>query len=74
MRAIRYIVGAFGFILVGLFTAVLVGVVMFVLFPSRGHALVAGIGLDWRNVPGTILGLLAGWQSFRASVGGTKPK
>ncbi len=28
----------------------------------------AGIGLDWRNLPGTILGLLAGIQSFRASV------
>ncbi len=74
MTGVRYIVGALGFLLVGLLTAVLVGAAMFMLFPSRRHVVVAGIGLDWRNIPGTVLGLLAGWQSFRASVSGTKGK
>ena len=74
MKSVRYVVGAISFLLVGFLTAVLVGTAMFVLFPPRTHAAVVGIGLAWRNIPGTILGILAGWQSFRASVRGTKSK
>jgi hypothetical protein len=65
---IRYVVGAIGFLLVWFVVAVVVGVVMCILFPPPGKIAMAGIGLDWRNLPGTVLGLLAGIHSFRASV------
>jgi hypothetical protein len=64
----RYIVGAIGFLLVWFVVAVVIGVVVGMVFPpSNGH-IFAGIGLNWQSLPGTILGLLAGIQSFRASV------
>jgi len=47
---------------------------MAMLFPPGRGNFVAGISLDWRNLPGTILGLFAGVQSFRASVRGPKKK
>jgi hypothetical protein len=65
----RYIVGFIGFLLVWFVVAVLVGfIVTFFIPPADGHIVQLGIGMDWRNLPGTILGLLAGIQSFRASV------
>jgi len=69
MKIVRFIVGVIGFLLVWFVVAVLVGVVMAMVFPRPGEQLVmAGIGLDWRNIPGAILGCLAGFQSFRASI------
>jgi len=69
MKPIRYIVGAIGFLLVWLVVAVVVGfIVTFFIPPTDGHIVRLGIGMDWRNLPGTILGLFAGIQSFRASV------
>lgn len=68
----RYIVGVVGFLLVWFVVAVVIGVVMALLFPLPGRSFVAGIALDWRNLPGTLLGLLAGLHSFRASV--ARPK
>jgi hypothetical protein len=41
---------------------------MAMIFPPEGRTALVGIGLDWRNAPGTILGLLAGIQSARASL------
>ncbi len=74
MKPVRYIVGAFGFLLVWFVVAVVIGMGMAMLFPPSGGRFMAGIGLDWRNLPGTILGLFAGVQSFRASVRGPKKK
>ena len=69
MKPSRYIVGAIGFLLVWLVVAVVVGfIVTFFIPPTDGHIVRLGIGMDWRNLPGTILGLFAGIQSFRASV------
>jgi Na+/H+-dicarboxylate symporter len=74
MKPIRYVVGAVGFLLVWFVVAVVIGLGMAMLFPpGRGNFMV-GVSLDWRNLPGTILGLLAGVQSFRASVRGPKKK
>jgi hypothetical protein len=68
MKFVRLIVGLIGFLLVWFVVAVLVGFIMSMLFPRPGaHSMVVGIGMDWRNIPGTVLGLLAGIQSFRAS-------
>jgi hypothetical protein len=69
MLAVRYIVGAIGFLLVWFVVAVIVGfVVTFFVPPANGEHIMLGIGFNWRNLPGTILGLFAGIQSFRASV------
>ena len=46
----------------------LCGFAMFVLFPPKAQTVLVGIGLDWRNLPGTLLGLLAGIHSWRASL------
>ena len=75
MKMVRYIVGVIGFLLVWFVVAVIVGTVMAVIFPRPGeHVVMAGIGLDWRNIPGAILGAFAGLQSFRASIKGRKKK
>ena len=69
MKPIRYIVGVIGFLLVWFVVAVIIGwIVTFFIPPASGERVILGIGLDWRNLPGTILGLFAGIQSFRASV------
>ena len=74
MKPIRYIVGAIGFLLVWLAVAVVVGLVVALVFPPPGGRAFTGINFGWRNLPGTVLGLLAGIQSFRASVRGPKKK
>jgi len=69
MKLVRYVVGVIGFLLVWFVVAVIVGTVMAMIFTRPGEDVVmAGIGLDWRNIPGTILGVLAGLQSLRASI------
>jgi len=68
MLFVRYIVGAIGFLLVWFVVAVIVGVIIGMIFPPPNGYIFAGIGLNWQSLPGTILGLLAGIQSFRASV------
>ena len=66
---VRYIVGIIGFLLVSFVVAVVVGfIITFFVPPANGERVALGIGLNWRNLPGTILGLLAGIQSFRASM------
>ena len=74
MKPVRYIVGAIGFLLVWFVVAVVVGLLVALVFPPPSGRAFTGIGWDWRNLPGTILGLLAGIQSFRASVRGPKKK
>jgi hypothetical protein len=69
MLIVRYIVGIIGLLLVWFVVAVIVGVIMGMIFPPpSGGYIFAGIGFNWQSLPGTILGLLAGIQSFRASV------
>jgi hypothetical protein len=75
MKPIRYIVATIGFLLVWLVVAIVIGIIMILIFSVPGDRLpVVGIGGDWRNIPGTVLGLLAGIQSFRASVRASKKK
>jgi len=38
------------------------------IFPPKSDLAFVGIGTDWRNIPGTILGILAGIQSWRVSL------
>ena len=68
MKAVRYIVGTVGFLLVWFVVALVIGFVVALLFPEPGGQVRIGIGTGWRNLPGTLLGLLAGIQSFRRSI------
>jgi hypothetical protein len=69
MLIVRSIAGIIGLLLVWFVVAVIVGVIMGMIFPPpSGGYIFAGIGFNWQSLPGTILGLLAGIQSFRASV------
>jgi hypothetical protein len=72
MKAGRYVVGAIGFLLAWLVVAFVVGGGVAMLFPPSSGGFIAGFSLDWRNLPGNVLGLLAGIQSYRASVRGPK--
>jgi hypothetical protein len=75
MKPIRYIVGAIGFLLVWGVVAIVVGLIVTMFVPPpHGEAVKLGVFLDWRNLPGTILGLLAAIQSFRALVKEPKKK
>jgi H+/Cl- antiporter ClcA len=69
MQSTRYVAGAIGFLLVWV---VIAGVVKFLVihFISPGHGAFFTPGNDWtwRDIPGTLLGLVAGIQSFRASI------
>jgi Na+/H+-dicarboxylate symporter len=71
---IKYIVGIIGFLFVWFVVAVIIGIVMVLVFPPPQGPFIAGIRLDWRNLPGTVLGFLAGIHSFRASIKGPKKR
>ena len=65
----RYIVGAIEFLFAWCLVAVVVGSVLVYFFsPPRGTERAFIFGWDWRNLPGAVLGLLAGFQAFRISV------
>lgn len=68
MSIVRIIVGIVSFFLVWFVVAVVIGFVVNLVFPPAGGTTTIGIGWDARRLPGTLLGLLAGIQSFRASV------
>jgi Na+/H+-dicarboxylate symporter len=74
MNIVRYVVGAIGFLLVWFVVALVIGLGMGMLFPPSTGRVMAGFGLDWRNLPGNVLGVLAGIRSFRASVRKTVKK
>lgn len=68
MKFVRYVVGVISFFLVWFVVAVVVGLVINMISPPPGGTTTIGIGWSGRSLPGTLLGLLAGAQSFRASI------
>jgi len=69
MKPVRYIVGAIGFLLVWGFIAALTKIfVIHFISPGHGAFTMPGGGWTWRDLPGNVLGLIAGVQSFRVSV------
>ncbi len=73
MKILRIIVGVMSFAFVWFFTAFFLGLGMAMLFPP-GAPFVTGIGLDWRNLPGTVLGILAGLHSYRRATRDNHPR
>jgi hypothetical protein len=63
----KYVVAAISFLFVWFGVALVCGMIMVMVFPTQGPTVV-GFGTDWRNLPGTILGIFAGVQSWRVSL------
>jgi hypothetical protein len=68
MALLRYIFGTIWCLFVWLVTAIIIGIVVALIFPWPGDHAFVGIGIGWRNLPGTILGFLAAVQSWRTHV------
>jgi hypothetical protein len=60
----KYFVAASGFVLVSFTVAVVCEVLLEILFPSEYDI----PSVDWKYIPATILGILAGIHSWRASI------
>ncbi len=65
MKILRYFFGTIWVLFVWLMVAVIVGLIVALIFPPHGDRVMVGVGLDWRNLPGTILGFFAARQSWR---------
>jgi len=75
MKIFRYLLGIASFLIVWVLSAIVVGIAIAIVFPPpEGETVVVGWGLDWRNIPGTVLGIFAGVQSFRRAVREPKGK
>lgn len=68
MKFFRYFFGTIWVLFVWAMVALIVGTALVMLFPPHGNTVIVGVGLDWRNLPGTILGFLAARQSWRRHV------
>ncbi len=65
MKSIRYILGVIGFIVVWFAVAAVVGLCLSFLFPpALGHD---GV-INWRSLPGNVLGIGLGYHLFRVIV------
>jgi len=63
----KYVVAGISFILIWLFSSFLIGLLMVIIIkPDR--PVVVGVGFDWINFPGTIVGLFAGLHSAKATI------
>jgi hypothetical protein len=68
MKSIRYLVGIIGFLLVwGVIAAVVKVLVIYFISPGQHSFTIPGNSWTWRDVPGNVLGVIAGIQSFRVS-------
>jgi hypothetical protein len=63
----RFVLTCVLFLLVWDITAVIVGLLMELAFPSPGDSDI-GVGLTWRNLPGTVLGFFAACRTWRAMI------
>jgi hypothetical protein len=63
----KYIVAVIAFVFIWFAVSFLIGLIMLAII-RPDHPVVVGIGFDWINLPGTILGFLAGLHSAKASI------
>jgi hypothetical protein len=64
----KYFTATFTLIFMFIATAIVCGLIMNLLFPPAHDTFLAGVGLGWRNLPGTILGLFAAIHSAKVSL------
>ena len=63
----KYVVAGIAFILIWFFSSFLIGLLLVLIF-RPDHHVVIGVGLDWINLPGTIIGFFAGLHSAKATI------
>ena len=63
----KYVTATIAFLFIWLASAFLIGLVI-AMFVKVDHPIMIGIGFDPLNLPGTIIGLLAGIHSARATI------
>ena len=63
----KYVVAVVGFIFIWFFSSFLIGLLMILIF-KPDHPVIVGVGLDWLNIPGTIIGFFAGLHSAKATI------
>jgi hypothetical protein len=66
VKFVRVVLGTLGFLIIWLAVAAGIGSLMVAVFPPSG-GFVANV-LNWRNLPGSMLGIIAGAKVFRAIV------
>jgi len=60
----KYFTALFTFLFSFFGVAIIVGLALLMIFPTKDPAVV-GIGTDWRNIPGTLLGVWAGVHGWK---------
>lgn len=63
----KHIAPLFSFLFSFFGVAFIVGLALLLVFPTK-EAAVVGIGIDWRNLPGSLLGIWAGVYAWKASI------
>lgn len=66
VKFVRVVLGTLGFLIIWLVVAAGIGSLMVAIFPPS-EGFVADV-LNWRNLPGSMLGIIAGAKAFRAIV------
>lgn len=64
----KIFLAVFSFLFSFIGVAIVVGIVMIIVFPPSGSRAFVGVGIGWRNLPGTLLGLWAGIHSARVAL------
>ena len=62
----REIVGIIGALVTWWALAVLIGLLMYAIFPATGTSFTAGLTLEPQNIPGNLAGFIAALFAFRA--------
>jgi hypothetical protein len=65
-RIIREFVGILGAFVAWWALAVMVGLLMYAILPPTTSSFGAGVSLDLQNIPGNMIGFIAGLYAFRA--------
>jgi hypothetical protein len=62
----KYVIAVIGFLVVSVVMAFACGLIMETLLPAEYP--IPGVGIDWKFLPGIVIGLLGGAQSWQASL------
>lgn len=65
-RIIRELVGILGAFIAWWALAVMIGLLMYAIFPPTTSSFVAGVSLESQNVPGNAIGFITALYAFRA--------
>ena len=69
----KYVTAGIAFVLIWFGTSFLIGLILvFIIKPD--YPVLVGVGFDWINLPGTIIGFFAGLHSARATIRKAKEK